>query len=362
MAFGIKGLFKRVAPAEALVPKHVVGIDFGSASVKVVELEQRDTMLALKTYGELQLGPYGGKPLGSVVQLVPDQRIEALVDVMRESKVLGESGVLALPLSSSFVTVVSVPRPANGDLGLRVQLEARKHVPLPLSEVSLDWTELPPLSTTSADTGNSEVLIAAVQNDAYADMNTLLAAVKLAQQPTEVEMFSVLRAIAKTDDSQAVAVIDLGAQTSKIYIAQDGMVRKIHRVFAGGAQVTDKIAKHLSVSFEEAENIKRNYMPGDQHVVMATQVTFERALQEFRRVLTQYEAQTGSTVERIMLTGGVASFPDLPSIASYHLDRSVTRVNAFSKVAYPAFMEDTLLEIAPSFTVALGAALRPYAT
>lgn len=363
MAFGLKNLFKRVTPAAAAIPKRVVGIDIGAASVKVVELEQRDTMLALKTYGELQLGPYGEKPLGSVVQLVLQQRTEALVDVMRESKVVGEAGVLALPLASSFVTVIPIAASEDEDIAPRVQVEARKHVPLPLSEVSLDWTELPPLKASDIVT-TREVLIAAVQNDAYSDMNLLMSSVKLSQQPTEVEMFSVLRAVSDSkNDGAPIAVIDLGAQTSKIYIAQDGMVRKVHRVFAGGAQVTQRIAQNLSVSFEDAENIKRNYVPGDQQAIAiteATQTTFSRALQEFRRVLLQYENQSGVPIETVLLTGGVAAFPEMVNIANYHLDRAVTRANAFSKVAYPAFMEDTLTEIAPSFTVALGAALRPY--
>jgi Tfp pilus assembly PilM family ATPase len=38
----------------------------------------------------------------------------------------------------------------------------------------------------------------------------------------------------------------------------------------------------------------------------------------------------------------------------------VILANPFSKVAYPAFMEDIMDEIGPSFTVALGAALRSF--
>lgn len=362
MVFGLKKVFQNLAPTNVVLPRHVVGIDFGSSSVKVVELEQRDTVLALKTYGELQLGPYGQKPLGSVVQLTLAQRTEALVDVMRESGVSGEAGVLALPLSSSFVTVFGIPAKADEDLGPRVKVEARKYVPVPLIEVSLDWTELPPLRENEAPDVR-EVMVAAVQNESYSDMNALMAAVKLASQPTEVEIFSVLRALAKADDA-SIAVIDLGAQTSKIYIAHEGMVRKIHRVFAGGAQVTDRIAQALAVSAEDAENLKRNYVAGDPSataIANAIHGTYERALQEFRRVLLQYEARLGAPVGRVVLTGGVAAFPDMPNIVGYHLDRPVVRANAFNKIAYPAFMEDTLAEIAPTFTPALGAALRPYA-
>lgn len=42
------------------------------------------------------------------------------------------------------------------------------------------------------------------------------------------------------------------------------------------------------------------------------------------------------------------------------LGREILLANPFSKVAYPAFMEDNMKNIGPSFTVALGAALRVF--
>jgi type IV pilus assembly protein PilM len=359
MALNFKRLFSSIKSDALAGPKFVVGIDFGASSVKVVELEQRETLLALKTYGELQLAPYANQPLGSAVQLPLEKRIEALVDVMREAKVTGASGVLALPLASSFVTVIDMVATADEDLGPRVQVEARKFVPVPLTEVSLDWTELPPLNKSSTA---REVLVAAVHNDSYREMNALLEAVKLASQPTEVEIFSVLRAVTKAQVT-SIAIVDFGAQTTKLYIAENGMVRKIHRVFAGGAQATQRLAEMHSIPFEEAENLKRNYQAvapeaADIHKVMTA--TFERALQEFKRVIASHETRTGAPLQSVLITGGGASFPDMQKLASYYLDRSVEVVNPFNKIAYPAFLEDTLIDIAPTFSVALGAALRPF--
>lgn len=360
MATVFSKLFKNLQASKVVTPDRMVGIDFGTSAVKVVELERKDDLLALKTYGELQLGPYAKRSLGEAVELPLRERTEALVDVLRESGVGSSTGVLALPLSSSFVTVISLNAKAEEELGPRVKVEARKYIPIPLTDVSLDWTELPALPGSPAT--ERDVLIAAVQNDAYADMNALMRAIKMDSQPTEVELFSAQRAVSQANDT-AIAVIDLGGQTSKLYISQDGVLRKLHRVFAGGAQVTGQLATKLTVSFEEAENIKRNYNPasetaGEIKAIFST--LYERPLQEFKRVLSQYEARLGTSVGRVVITGGSASFAEMTQLASYQLDHQVERANAFNKVAYPAFMEDTLVEIAPIFTVALGAALRPY--
>ena len=360
MVFGLKKLFSQLNTKTTASPKHVVGIDLGSSSIKVVELLQNEGVLTLKTYGELQLGPYADKELGRATRLEVGQQTEALVDVLRESKVTATSGVMTLQLSTSFVTVFSVNAKEGADIGPQVRVEARKYIPVPMTDVTLDWSELPPLGDAPASV--HEVLVAAVQNEARAESLKLLQAVKMSSQPTEIELFSALRAASKPTDT-SIAIVDLGAQTSKIYIAREGVVRKIHRVFVGGAQATNRISKILSIPFEDAENKKRNYTENSDHskeIKKAMMTTFERPLQEFKRVLKQYELRSGEEVSRVVITGGSASFVDMQTYVSYMFDRPVERVNPFDKVAYPAFMEDTLTDIAPTFSIALGAALRPF--
>ena len=65
-----------------------VGIDIGSSSVKVVELEDREGKVALTTYGELQLGPYAEEPIGQSVTLDQKAEKQALVDMSFANQVL----------------------------------------------------------------------------------------------------------------------------------------------------------------------------------------------------------------------------------------------------------------------------------
>lgn len=348
------------ASSKAAVPESVVGIDYGSSSVKVVEIESRKETLVLKTYGELQLGPYGNTHLGNTATLDEKKKTEALLDIMRESGVSAKTGILALPLSSSFVTIMSLTGKADEDIEPRVRVEARKYIPIPLADVTLDWTELKPLGKTP-DTVR-EVLIAAVQNDAYAQMTAIMQSVQKFSQPSEIELFSTMRALEDLKHTP-MAILDLGGATSKMYITHEGMLRKIHRVRIGGVQATSRIAELTSKPFEEAENLKRNFKRGGEYeedVKRAVISTFERPLQEFKRVLAQHEMKVGGAIDKVVLTGGAAAFPEMQTFASYMFDRGVAVANPFTKVAYPAFMDERLREIAPTFSVALGAALRPF--
>lgn len=362
MVFKLSKLFSSASDTVTVGKSGVVGVDIGSSSVKVVELEQREDVIALKTYGELQLGPYGGLELGQVTSLDKKRKTEALVDVFRESGIKATKGVIALPLSSSFVTIININADIKKepDIGPRVRVEARKYIPVPISDVSLDWFELPPLGDLPENT--REVLVAAIQNDVFSETMDIISAVNNQQQPSEIELFSSMRSTIKSTDT-SLAILDLGADTSKLYIVQDGMPRKIYRNPVGGSQVTQNIADALNVKYEEAENLKRNYyeqMPEAQAVKKAFVETYERPLQEFRKVLLEYEARQNKPVGRVVVTGGGAAFLDTAPYVAYMFDVEVERAKPFSKIAYPAFMEDVLFDIGPTFSVAVGSALRHF--
>lgn len=361
MVFSLKKIFSGLSEKTASGPLSTVGIDIGGSTVKVVELEETPKAVTLRTYGELQLGPYEGKPLGEVVTLNEQHRIEAVTDVLREAGVSSRHGTLAMPLSASFLTVISLPSTINPgeDLATRVPVEARKYVPLPLTDVTLDWNELPSLGDKAAP---QEVMIAAVENRALEEYRSLLTAISMTAEPSEIEAFSLLRSIWRENDT-TMALIDIGARAAKLYIARDGILERLHRVGQGGQEITRRLATELKVPFEDAENQKRSYdrsTPAGAQIYKVTATVLENPLAEFRRLIEQYEARVGSPIGRIVLGGGVAATPYFAEFAQDRLGRQLDIANPFAKVAYPAFLEDTLKSIGPSFGVALGAALRQF--
>lgn len=342
----------------------VVGIDIGSSSIKVVELQDRKGVITLTTYGEIQLGPYAGKDIGESVVLDSKQEQEALVDVIRESAVHARSAVFAMPLSSSFVTNVSIEAEADTDLASIVRIEARKVIPASLSEVTLDWAEVEVTKTEAKEDkiNRRSVLIAAIQNSALERFKVLMQFAGLTQPPTEIECFSTIRALYSSDESD-IAVIDIGAVSSKLYIARKGLLMRMYRIRAGGAIATKRIAEMLEVDFEVAEELK---FAADKNASTFSEMkrahnsSYDRPFREFNQVLREYEKKTGVTFDSVYLAGGGALFPGTDAHLKEVLNREVIMANPFSKVAYPAFMEDTIRTIGPSFTVALGAAVRVF--
>lgn len=340
--------------------KRVVGIDMGSSAIKVVEIQDRKDVLTLTTYGEIQLGPYADVEIGQSVTLDSKKEQQALVDVIREAAVKTKSAVFAMPLSSSFVTTINFKAVADEDISSRVRVEARKYIPVPIAEVALDWAEIE--ADKKAGEGERNVLVAAIQNEALNRFRVLTQFANLGAPPTEIECFSALRA-AYHEGEDNIAIIDIGAVSSKLYIARRGLLQRMHRVRAGGAIATKRIASTLELNFEAAEILKRNINKQDEKfhdVKRAHHSCFDRSLQEFRQVIGEYEEMHHETIDTVYLTGGGSLFPTTKQLIEENLQKNVAYVKPFSKVAYPAFMEDVITELGPSFHVALGAALRLY--
>lgn len=339
-----------------------VGVDVGSSSIKVVELQEKDEVLTLTTYGELQLGPYEGGELGEAVQLDPKAEQEALVDVIRESAVEMRSSVFAMPLSSSFVTNVSIEAETDDDVAPMVRVEARKVIPASLSEVTLDWAEVEKPKEEDGQVNRRNVLIAAIQNAALERFKVLMQFAGFRQPPTEIECFSAIRGLYKLAEPNTV-IIDIGASSTKLYIAREALLMRMHRVRAGGAAATAQISKELNVDFVTAEQMKHKAdRKSDEFSALkrAHDESYERPFREFNQVLREYEDKTGHKIDTVHLAGGGALFPGMDTMLKDIIKKDVEMANPFSKVSYPAFMDDIIKKIGPSFVVALGAALRDF--
>lgn len=335
----------------------VIGIDIGSSAIKVAGLHISDGVPTLDTYGELQLGPYANESVGKTVH-VPEMKLrEALVDIMRESSLTGTHAAFSVAHRSSFMTTLTLDTISEQEIESRIPIEARKYVPIPLAEVTLDWFVL------STDTKNktTKILLAAIFNEAFDESQHVLEGAGLSLGVSELEPFGAVRATISTED-KSVALIDFGAASTKLYIVQGGMVQDVHVFRLSGVELTQIVADTLTIDFAAAEEIKRSagITGNGEHAAIAVPLKkrIERGLREIGNRITAEEAESGTAITKVYALGGGSFLPALIPFAQEVLQRPVAFVDPFSKVAYPAFLEDTLARSGPSFCVAIGVALR----
>lgn len=346
----------------------VLGVDIGSSSLKVVQLRKERGQVVLETYGELALGPYGGSEVGQATNLSAEQVTETLTDLLREANVTAKHCGASIPYARALLTLVRLPyRKDPVEQKTVIELEARKYIPVPTSEVQLDWFIVPRVE--SAPTGGTgsraaatphgtvEVLLVAVHNDELALLQRIMVDAGLEASFYEIEIFSTIRAVVD-EPVRPVMVLDIGAASTKIYIIEYGIVALSHAMSAGSQDITRAISVSSNMPIARAEALKKEKGLGDKETADSHELIFSRIFSEARRVLTQYETAHGKAVTFIVLTGGGGVTKELASYAKNAFSIDVKVADPFQKTKAPAFMRPVLEEIGPEFAVAVGLALR----
>ncbi len=362
-----KNLFKKVENS-------VIGLDIGSSAIKVVQLRKKHGKAILETYGEVALGPYAGVSVGQATNLPPNKIAEAVVDLIREANVTSKNAALSIPLRSSLVSLIELPKVDERELKQMIPLEARKYIPVPISEVTMDWWIIPKEDELYLDfvqSGDSqgerekkekiEVLVVSIHNEIIGHFNQIVRDCGLSASFFEIEMFSAIRAL--VDQSNApVMIFDMGAAATKLYVAERGVIRSSHIINKGGQDITLSIAQGMSLPVDRAEQLKRDIASQDQAVQKnirdIVSLTVDYIFSEAGNVMLNYQKRYNRSISKVFITGGGAAFSGLADLAKKAFQTDIVVGEPFEKVETPAFLSEVLKVTGLDFTVAVGLALR----
>src|SRR3989344_612855 len=337
-----------------------IGIDIGLSSIKVVQISEQKGGAVLETYGELALGPYANAEVGQAVNLPATKIAEALIDLFREANITSRTGGVSIPLAASLISVITLPTRNESDLATMIPIEARKYIPVPVSEVSLDWFVIPEAERTFLRTNaplssnTTEALLVAIRNDTLTKFGNIMKVATVSARFYEAEPFSMARSAYEHSTSPTM-IIDLGASSTRIYIIEFGIIEISHTVNRGAQDLTLALERSGGLTFAEAESEKRSKgVVGNPAGVAALEFIFSEA----RRIFLTYQRKEGKSVSRVVLVGGGAELKGITDIASKFFDAHVLLGSPFDKVTTPAFIGDILKNAGPSFASAVGLALR----
>lgn len=347
-----------------------LGIDIGSSSIKVVQLKKKGGRAVLETYGALSLGPYANLVIGQLTNLPVEALSQALSDIIKEANVTTKIGAIAIPSSASLISLISLP---NG-IGEKefpevVQNEARKYIPVPISEVTLDWWMIPQQVESFEDTATStavkpevknEVLVVAIHNDTLSKYREILSKTGLTSDFFEIEIFSSIRATL-SHDLTPVLIMDFGASKTKLSIVEYGITRGFHIINRGSHDITLNISQSLSISFAEAEKLKREVgidISVNPTVAEIVRLSVDYIMTDTNNVVLNYEKKYNKNISKVILSGGGSLTRGLLERAQESFQAEVVYGDSFGKIEAPAFLAPILQASGPEFAVAVGLALR----
>ena len=348
-----------------------VGIDIGSSSIKVVELKKKEGKAILETYCSISLGPYSDLDIGRVTNLTVEKITEALKEVLKQSGVTSSIAALSIPIQSSLIFTIELPAQiTEKEMPSVIPVEARKYIPVPITEVSLDYFLLPEKEPSFEEMHNSEipskidkknVLVVATQNDAVSKYRSIVSQCNLSSSFFEIEVFSSVRSNFEHELS-LVLLMDFGASRTKLSLVEFGMVKSYHTIDRGGEDITNAISTSFSIPFIEAEKMKKEFglfnNPTTKNLSEIIKVHTDYIFSEANSVVLNYEKKYNKTISKVILSGGGALLKGLKEVAADNFRAEIELGHPFSKVGSPAFLDKVLLAMGPEFAVSIGLALR----
>lgn len=371
MDYSFKNLFSKLDFFKGGESGSVVGVDVGSSAIKVVELKKKGGKAVLETYGAIALGPYATLDVGRVTNLPIEKIAEGLKEVLKQAGIKTTSAAFAIPVQSSLIFTIELPvTVTEKEMASVVSTEARRYIPVPITEVSLDYFTLPKKEPSFEEAnstdpvvsaGKTEVLVIALQNDAIAKYNSIVSESGLSAPFFEIEIFSSIRANFEHELSLCL-LMDFGASYTKLSLVEFGTVKSYHTISRGGADISDSISKSLSIPFSQAEEMKKEFglfdNPQEKNLAEIIKVHLDYIFAETNSVLLGHEKKYSRTISKVILSGGGSLLKGLPEMAAGNFRAEVEVGHPFSKVGTPAFLEKVLEALGPEFAVALGLALR----
>ena len=346
---------------------NVVGVDIGSSSIKLVQIKKKAGKAVLETYSTLALGSYANADVGSTTNLSAEILAKALADAVKEGGITTTSAAFSIPSSASLVFTVDLPPNIDEkDFASIVPTEARKYIPVPISEVTLDYWVIPRHDDQSLETPeqqpHTEVLVAAIHNETLSKYHDLANAAGLNAGVFEIEIFSEIRS-SFMHELSAVLIMDVGASKTKLAIVEYGIVRNFHIINRGSFDITTNISHSLTIPFPAAEDLKRQAgllgTAGDALAASGVaKLAVDYILSESATVVQNFERKYNKPVSKVLLCGAGSLLPGFRERTAEVLRIDTAGSNPFDKVAVPAFVQGVLKETGPEFSTALGVALR----
>ncbi len=332
------------------------GVDISGGSVKCVRLTHEHGHIALAAYGEVPLQP------GVVVE-GDIEKPDVIADILRSFRLKYRVRYANATLSEkkAFLYQILVP-PGTASLREAVEFDLEAHVPLPPAETLYDY------EVARQTPEGAIVSVTAFAKRVVETYQAVFVKAGIGLRALEVESHAIARAALKAKDrTRAVMLVDMGKKTTRIAVADHGVISYTTTMDLGGDLLTQALMKRFSIEASAAEEKKNatGFLRGKDNadvveaVVASISVLRDELLKNIDYWNNPADDELPRTpVEKVIISGGNAN---VIGLAEYLADATRLTVvpakvwqNAFSLDEYiPPMPAQHSLEYAPAIGLAL---------
>lgn len=333
------------------------GLDIGTNEIRVVQLQGGSSPKQLLKYGHMPIDP----KLSMSDAKADQQRVmQAVKQFIEQLGISTRNVAFGLPSNKVFTTIVDIERLSTEEIGKTIRYQADSLIPTSVKDSKLDWAVL---GNSYKDEGKVEVLLSSVINEYIELKLDLLESIGLNVIAFEPDSLALARSLYSPQNELPCIVIDMGSKTTDIVILFQNSPRLVRSLPMGMESIIRSAMQNLNIDEKQARQfvykfgLNRSKLEGQ--VFDGISSTIDALMGDIDKSIKFFKARyVGQDIDRIIVSGGVATLPDFPLFIANRFAVKVEIGNAWKNVAISSNQQAELMALSAQFAVASGLAQR----
>lgn len=340
---------------------HLVGLDIGSSSIKVAELQISRKKKILKKFGMKPLIP-GAIVDGRIMDM--EAVAKTIRTLFRSQKIREKDVAISTGGHSVVIKTINTAKMAEKDLQESIAAEAEQYIPYDIEDVNIDYQILGE-SQFSPDQMN--VLLVAVKKDLVAEYMDLTANAGLNAKIIDVDTFAlqnIYETVPGQDPKEITLLLDVGASKTSLNILKGNTSMMMRDNDSGTHQIIEQICSRFETDVQAAEKILQGTVenaPEPETVAHILEDIANIWCSEICEVVNTFQSNTNDTrVSNVVLSGGGSCIPGFAETLGSELSAKVDTISPFDGLHLDKkkFSAAFISQAGPLAPIALGLALR----
>lgn len=347
--------------------KSLLGLDIGSGYLKVSQIKEIKGKYTLELFDMLPLEP----------DVIVDESIveqAKLIDLIKELIKKSQSKVKDVAISISGHSSVIIKKinmevnkteldsMSEDEVMKSIKLSAEQYIPFGIEDVHLDYQIL----NSSKESGEIEAILVAVRKELIEEYLNIVKEADLNPVIVDVDAFTLENMYEinyDIEEESNIALIDIGATSTKLNLLQDGMSAFTRDSSKGSKLQTEALVSTFQIPFETAEKLKRfEAVEGisPEQVESVIYDASEEIINEITRSLEFFNETSGiESFDELVIGGGGAMVKGFPELLADRTGLNVSVMDPFKKIAISKKLDERYIKsISPMACVSVGLALR----
>lgn len=332
-----------------------IGLDIGSASIKLAELAPVGKKWKLLTMASIPSpANWMSNQKANSALIVSD-----IIKLCKEAGVHGRRVVIALPEEQVSSHIIELPTMDDSEVEQALQWQVEQYIPMPLDQAVWSYQIV---RRDAVGSEGIEVLIAAVAKSMVEFYRSVAESAGLEVLALETELMSTARSVLPANPQLAM-IVDIGSNSTDIGLVQNGNLLFTRAIPTASMAFNRAIETGLGLESAQAEEYKNTYGFSNNHLegklMEAMSPVLNMIIEELKKTIDFYSSKHhGETIKFITLSGGAAAIPEIVGQISAKLGLEVNMADPFANILMDASQKSAIGTTGPFYSVALGLSMR----